>query len=192
MTHDTKSSKRDRVRFAKAAIKTVKKDKEIPPVKAIEELTRCIIALQSSGEWYSAAEALHLRGCAAACGMENHRSAFRDWKRALHLIFENKSVQAKALRLAAHIRFYMGLHSEGATRMRHYNQSLALCRVADWPRGEALVIVHRGLAWKERGESKRAVRDLEEGLRLARLHRMGEIKPLKRFISEAYEAARTP
>ena len=110
--------------------------------------------------------------------------AFRDWRRALRLASEVPAQSPKLLKLAGHVRFQMGLHADGAVRMRYYNQALRKCREAGWRQGEALVIVHRGLAWKERGEYGKALRDFEEGLAIAREKRMNALGQLKGFIRE--------
>lgn len=86
----------------------------------------------------------------------------------------------------------MGLHADGPARIRYYNQALRLCREAGWREGEATVIVHRGLEWKERGERRKALRDLEAGLAIARAKRMGALRQLKGFIREAESLPESP
>ena len=78
----------------------------------------------------------------------------------------------------------MAFHSEGAARIRHYNRSMEHCREAGYPQGLATALVHRGLEWRERGEYRRALRDLEDGLAIARWKNMGARRQLAAFIQE--------
>jgi len=180
------------MRDAKARVASVKRNKEIPPLKAVEELSPCIAILGRTDERFFLAQALYIRGVAYACGMEDHPHAFRDWRRALKMTAGTSKLTPKFLRLAGRIRFQMGLHADGPVRIRYYNQALRLCREAGWREGEATVIVHRGFEWKERGERRKALRDLEAGLAIARERKMGALRQLKGFIREAESLPEPP
>lgn len=182
----------DKVRGAKARVALVKRNKEIPPFKAVEGLSPCIAILGRTDERFFLAQALDLRGMAYARGMEDHPRAFRDWRRALRILTEAPRTTSRFLKSAGRIRFQMGLHADGPARIRYYNQALRLCREAGWREGEATVIVHRGLEWKERGERRKALRDLEAGLAIARAKRMGALRQLKGFIREAESLPESP
>jgi tetratricopeptide (TPR) repeat protein len=68
--------------------------------------------------------------------------------------------------------------------MRHYNQAIKDFKAADFRQGEALVIVHRGLALKDRMDYAKAIKDFKLGLKIAQEEKMGGIRQLKEFISE--------
>jgi len=180
------------IRDAKARVAAVKEDNEIPPLKAVEELSWCILVLERTTERFALAQALQIRGMAHACGMEDHPRAFRDWRRALKIVVGSPKKSPKFLRLAGRIRFQMGLHADGPARIRYYNQALRLFREAGWREGEASVIVHRGLEWTERGERRKALSDLEAGLTIARERKMGAIRQLKGFIRAAENLSEPP
>ena len=48
-----------------------------------------------------------------------------------------------------------------------------------------MVLVHRGLEWKDYGDSRRALRDLSKGLAVAREHRVPGIRKLGAMIADA-------
>jgi len=182
----------DRVRDAKTRVTSVRRNREIPPVKAVEELSSCITILGRTDERFFLAQALHIRAMAYASGMEDHPRAFRDWRRASGIVAGSPRESPEFRRLGAHIRFNMGLHASGPVRIRYYDQALRLCREAGWRQGEATVLVHRGLERKERGERRKALRDLEVGLKIARERRMKALRQLRGFIRETESLPQSP
>ncbi len=169
---------------ARSRVASIRKDREIPPLKAIEELTECIRILDRRPSDYALAEAHAVRGTAYARGMEDHESSFRDWKRALSIIAKEREPSRRFLNLAGYIRAQMAFHSEGALRIRYFNQAMRGYRAADNPKAVAFVLVERGMTWKERGEFRRALKDLKEGLAIARWKRMEGRRQLLGFIRD--------
>jgi len=171
----------------KLLVERISKDDKISPAKAIEDLTEAIRALCRTNEKYHLALAYAIRGTAFACGMENRKAAFRDWRKVLKLILEGRNHSPDGLKLIGWVRLQMGLHSRGKAQMRHFGEALGYYRRAGRPQGEATVLVERGLRWKERGYHGRALKDLLTGLRIAREHDMEEIQQLEGFVREVEE-----
>lgn len=176
-------------RDARARVSSIRKNREIPALKAIEELTSCIRALKDDRSRYALAEAYAVRGTAFARGMEDHKSSFRDWRRSLGIIAGENEPSTRFFNLAGYVRVQMAFHSEGSSRMRFFNLAMNEYRAADNPRAFASVLVHRGLEWKERGEYRRALKDLEEGLAIARWKRMEGRRQLLGFIDDVRTSA---
>ncbi len=171
----------------KLLVERISKDDKISPARAVEDLTEAIGALCRTNEKHHLALAYAIRGTAFACGMENRKAAFRDWRRVLKLILEGRNHSPDGLKLIGWVRLQMGLHSRGKTQMRHFGEALGYYRRAGRPQGEATVLVERGLRWKERGYHERALKDLLTGLRIAREHNMEEIQQLEGFVREVEE-----
>ena len=107
------------IKSARSRVASIRKDREIPPLKAVEDLTACIEILARRPFDYSLAEAFAIRGTAYARGMEDNQSSFRDWRRALGVIARQRESSPKLLNLAGQVRVQIAFHSEGPARIRN-------------------------------------------------------------------------